>query len=280
MPSVDDTPKPQALSHIETPCPEIMAHSGSYVPDDRTKGNRIAKRTVYDADLVHGLIDSVPILHVSFNAPSQDPSVPQFPTILPMLGCTGQFAPNENPCIYIHGSSVARLTRLTAEGPLPVCVSATLVDGYVLSLTPFHNSCNYRSAICFGHATLVQDPEEVLYALRLITNNAIPDRWENSRVPPTKAEITSTGILKVEIESASAKTRVGGPDDDKSDLRDEGTTASTWVGVVPSYQVLGNPVPAEYNRVGKVPEYVADWVADVNSLNEQKAVDAVDEEGG
>ena len=197
-----------------------------------------------------------------------------------MLGCTGQFSPNENPSIYIHGSSVARLTRLTAEGALPVCVSATFVDGYVLSLTPFHNSGNYRSAICFGHATLVQDPEEVLYALRLITNNAIPDRWENSRVPPTKAEITSTGILKVEIESASAKTRVGGPDDDKSDLRDEGTTASTWVGVVPSYQVLGNPVPAEYNRVGKVPEYVVDWVADVNSLNEQKAVDAVDEEGG
>ncbi|KAI7222672.1 hypothetical protein KC333_g979 [Hortaea werneckii] len=257
-----------------------MAHAGSYVPDDRTKGGRIAKRTVYDADLVHGIIDSTSILHVSFNAPSQDPNAPQFPTILPMLGCTGQFPPDENASIYIHGSSVARLTRLTAEGPLPVCVSATLVDGYVLSLTPFHNSCNYRSAICFGHATLVQDSEEVLYALRLITNNAIPDRWENSRVPPTKAEITSTGILKVEIESASAKTRVGGPDDDKSDLRDEGTTGRTWVGVVPSYQVLGNPVPAEYNRVGKVPEYVADWVADVNSFNEQKAVDAVDEEGG
>ncbi|KAI7188855.1 hypothetical protein KC363_g5249 [Hortaea werneckii] len=257
-----------------------MVDSGSYVPDDRTKGNRIAKRTVYDTDLVHGLIDSAPILHVSFNAPSQDPSTPQFPTILPMLGCTGQFAPDENPSIYIHGSSVARLTRLTATGPLPVCVSATLVDGYVLSLTPFHNSCNYRSAICFGHAALVQDPEEILYSLRLITNNAIPDRWENSRVPPTKAEITSTGVLKVEIESASAKTRTGGPSDDKSDLRDDGTTLRTWVGVVPSYQVLGDPVPTEYNRVERVPEHLADWVADVNSLNEQKAIDAVEDESG
>jgi nitroimidazol reductase NimA-like FMN-containing flavoprotein (pyridoxamine 5'-phosphate oxidase superfamily) len=38
------------------------------------------------------------------------------------------------------------------------------MDGLVLSLTPFHNSCNYRSSIIYGYATLVTDPEEALYA--------------------------------------------------------------------------------------------------------------------
>lgn len=32
-----------------------------------------------------------------------------------------------------------------------------------------------------------------------ITNNVLTDRWANTRVPPNKAEMTSTQILKVTI---------------------------------------------------------------------------------
>lgn len=219
-------------------------------------------------------------MHVSFNAPESDPSSPTFPTTLPMLGCIGEYNSDDVPSIYLHGSSVGRLFKLTANGPLPLCVTATLFDGYVLSLTPFHNSCNYRSAVCFGHATLVQDPEEVMYALKLITNNSIPERWENSRLPPTKAELTSTGVLKMTIETASAKTRGGSADDERSDMRNPDVTSKTWVGVVPTYQVLGEPMAADHNQVKQVPEYLADWVADVNSLNEQRAVDSSEGEPG
>ena len=60
----------------------------------------------------------------------------------------------------------------------------TILDGYVLALAPFHNSCNYRSAVCYGYGSVTSDPGEIDYALKLITNNAIPKRWENSRKPP------------------------------------------------------------------------------------------------
>lgn len=225
--------------------------------------------------MIHGILNEVPILHVSFNGPQKD-SGPQFPTILPMLGACDTYPSDEEAHIYLHGSSVARLFKLTQGGEIPLCVAGTLVDGYVLALAPFHNSCNYRSAVVFGYGLLVEDPEEVQFALRLITNNSIPERWENSRKPPTKAEVTSTGVLKVRIETASAKTREGGPGDERFDLDNPEVANNTWIGVVPTYMTLGEPIAGELNKVKQVPEYLQDWVADANSMNEQRAIDAVD----
>lgn len=104
-----------------------------------------------------------------------------------MLGVVGTYSRDDSAHIYLHGSSVARLMRMTADNAVPLCICATLLDGYVLSLAPFHNSCNYRSAVAFGHGKIASDPEEVEFAMRLITNNANPERWENSRSPPTRA---------------------------------------------------------------------------------------------
>jgi nitroimidazol reductase NimA-like FMN-containing flavoprotein (pyridoxamine 5'-phosphate oxidase superfamily) len=193
-----------------------------------------------------------------------------------MLGAIATFPSDDEAHIYLHGSSVARLFRLTNNSEIPLCIAGTILDGYVLALAPFHNSCNYRSAVVFGHGSVVTDDEEIIFALRAITNKANPDRWENSRSPPTKAELTSTGVLKVRIETASAKTRTGGPSDEKADLQNSEVVGKTWVGVVPTYLTLGEPIAGEENQVKKVPEYIADWVADANSMNEQKAIDAVE----
>ncbi|KJY00540.1 flavin-nucleotide-binding protein [Zymoseptoria brevis] len=246
----------------------------TYIPDARSKGVRLAKRTQYDQDLVHGIINETPILHVSFNAPPKDG--PQFPTILPMLGSIDTYPGDEEAHVYLHGSSVARLFRLTQGDEVPLCIAGTILDGYVLALAPFHNSCNYRSAVVFGHGSMLEDDAEVQFALRSITNRANPSRWENSRSPPTKSELTSTGVLKVRIETASAKTRTGGPSDEKADLQNAEVVNNTWIGVVPTYLTLGEPVAGDENKVKKVPEYLADWVADANSINEQKAIDAID----
>src|ERR1700735_5645248 len=88
---------------------------------------------------------------------------------------------------------------------LPICVAASKVDGVVLTLTPNSHNYNYRSAVLFGHATLVTDVEEKLWAMELITNSVVPDRWRNTRVPPIAAEMQSTQILKIVVESASSK---------------------------------------------------------------------------
>lgn len=193
-----------------------------------------------------------------------------------MLGSIDTFSGDEEPHLYLHGSSVARLFRLTEGNEIAVTVAATLLDGFVLALAPFHNSCNFRSAVVFGYGSIVEDPEEVQFALRSITNKAIPDRWENSRAPPTKAETTATAVLKVRIETASAKVRAGGPSDDKADLQNAELVDKTWIGVVPTYLTHGEPIAGEHNRVKQVPEYIADWVADANSIGEQKAIDAVE----
>ncbi|KAM7197344.1 hypothetical protein V8F20_006698 [Naviculisporaceae sp. PSN 640] len=208
----------------------------------------------YDKDLVHSIVDETPILHVAFN-PS-DPATEPFPAVLPMLGCTGVFpdqtsssSEEQEPetAIYLHGYVSSRLMKYpcgSEQGSSsPVTISAALLDGLVLSLTPFHNSCNYRSAIIFGHAHIVTSEAEKLWALELITENIIKGRWNGSRVPPTKPEMTSTSILKVEIQSASAKVREGGPSEDRKDLKDTELRERTWTGVVPAWIQWGEPIP-------------------------------------
>ena len=71
-----------------------------------------------------------------------------------------------------------------------------------------------------------------------VTNNLVPSRWEHTRLP-SKTELTSTGILRVDVHSASAKIHGGGPSDERKDLRDESVTGSVWTGVVPTWLSYG-----------------------------------------
>lgn len=125
-----------------------------------------------------------------------------------------------------------RYSKTATDPGLPMTIAATFLDGLVLSLTPFHNSCNYRSAVVYGYAELVQDEDEALYAMKLITENLLEGRWDRSRAPPTQAELRSTSILRVRVQSASAKIRVGGPSEDRADLKNGELVKGTWTGVV------------------------------------------------
>ncbi len=75
------------------------------------------------------------------------------------------------------------------EEGLPLTVAATHLDGLVLALTPNHHSYNYRSAILHGYAKPVVDEGEKMWAMEKITNGVVDERWENSRIPPTKTEV-------------------------------------------------------------------------------------------
>lgn len=241
-------------------------------------------------------MNSVPVVHVSF--PTPDPEDP-FPAMIPMLGFMGSFT---NPSasisepldLYLHGYISSRLFRLGSsatngqEEGLPLTIAATHLDGLVLALTPNHHSYNYRSAILHGFASSVVDKEEKLWAMEKITNSVVDDRWENSRIPPTKTEMTSTQILRVKVVDASAKVRNGGPGDDKEDLKDEELRKRVWIGVVPTWTAYGTPIPAPENRYdgGKkgwlglgagegVPEHISAFVKRENEVGEKNAVAAV-----
>jgi nitroimidazol reductase NimA-like FMN-containing flavoprotein (pyridoxamine 5'-phosphate oxidase superfamily) len=245
--------------------------------------HRHREQGIYDYATVHSIVNQTSILHVSFLpvSPEQD----SFPVTLPMLGTMASFLnpssaveSGEEMDLYLHGHAASRFMKLPstdtshAEG-VPVCVAATIFDGIVLALTPFNHSCNYRSAILHGYATLVTDEAEKSFALHRITDNLVGKRWANSRVPPTKAEMTSTGVLKVSIISASAKIRTGGPGDDRKDLKDEDVTGRVWTGVVPVYERFGDLVPGDNNRVPKVPGYLEEWREEKNKAGETYAVE-------
>ena len=112
------------------------------------------------------------------------------------------------------------------------------------------------------------NPEEKTYALRLITDNVVPDRWENTRVPLTEGEMKTTGVVKVDVVSASAKVRAYTVSNDKTDLENEAVREKVWTGVIPSHVKYGDPVPAKENEVDVVPGHVAKWVEEINKKGE------------
>ncbi|OAA51697.1 flavin-nucleotide-binding protein [Metarhizium rileyi] len=247
-----------------------------YAKDATNLVKRHGERGVYALEKIHSLINSSQLIHVSFNVPDSP-----FPVTLPMIGQMGSFdrpsADLGDPLdLYIHGYVTSRLFNLgrgTGEEGIPVSCAVSHIDGLILALSAFNHSYNYRSALLFGHATLVEDQEEKLYAMELITNSVVPDRWKNSRLPPTNAELQSTSILRVKIASGSAKFRDGGVSDDKHDLDNESALNSVWTGVVPIYSTMGEPIPGPYNRVD-LPSYAKEFFEEFNAENKKQCLEA------
>ena len=227
----------------------------------------------YDLETIHSIINSTPVLHVSFNSP--DPEDP-FPTILPMIGTMASFEHpsadlNEPLDCYLHGyvsSGIMKKARSTSGKGQPITIAATRVDGIVLSLTPNSHSYNYRSAVLFGYGSLVEDIEEKLWAMQVVTNSVVPSRWDNTRSPPDGSEMASTTILKVKIVNGSGKIRTGGPGDEKKDIEREDVIGRVWTGVVPIWETVGEPVRGGAGLVDQVPEHVRDFQNNMNETNE------------
>ena len=72
-------------------------------------------------------------------------------------------------------------------------------------------------------------------ALKVISDQILPGRWEETRLPIAK-ELKATTVLCLKIDQASAKIRTGPPGDDKPDYE-----LPIWAGVVPCQQVWGTP---------------------------------------
>lgn len=260
-----------------------MDETATYPKHNRSTVRRHRERAKYDFATVHAVFRAAPIVHVSF-LPT-DPSTDPFPTILPMLGVAGSFEnPSADPAtepldFYIHGHASSRLMKLpgsdlTEDHPegLPVCVAATLTDGIKLALTPFNHSVNYRSAVLHGYANLVTDEDEKHWAIHRITDALVPDRWNHTRLPPTKAELQITTVLRITIVSSSAKISTGPAGDDRKDLQNDEVISKVWSGVLPVWERIGPPVESKTNKVVPVPEYLSSWVRDENTSREEYAV--------
>jgi nitroimidazol reductase NimA-like FMN-containing flavoprotein (pyridoxamine 5'-phosphate oxidase superfamily) len=194
----------------------------AYTPTSRTKVRRLRKRGVYDKARVHAILDEGIICHVGFVKDGQ-------PYVIPTLYARAA------ETLYIHGSAVSRMLKSLAGG-VDICVTVTLVDGYVLARSAFHHSMNYRSIVILGRAHLVSARREKLKALRTITDHIVPQRWDEVR-KPNELEMKQTSVLALPLEEVSAKVRTGPPVDD-----DEDYALPVWAGVVPIRRTLGEPI--------------------------------------
>jgi nitroimidazol reductase NimA-like FMN-containing flavoprotein (pyridoxamine 5'-phosphate oxidase superfamily) len=196
--------------------------SQPYTPTPRTRLVREADRAVYDRETVYRILDEGFLCHVGFVADGQ-------PFVIPTS------YGRKDGVLYIHGSAASRMLRNIKEG-LPVCVTVTLLEGLVLARSIFNHSMNYRSVVVLGKATLVDDPDEKLAALRLLSEHIIPGRWADAR-QPNERELKATSVLRLSIEEFSAKVRQGPPIDDEEDY-----SFPTWAGVVPLEMIAGTPI--------------------------------------
>lgn len=210
------------------------------MPTPRTRVVREPHRGVYDRETVYRILDEGFLCQIGFVVDGQ-------PFVIPTA--YGRKEAN----LYIHGSAASRMLRHLKNG-LPVCVTVTLLDGLVLARSVFNHSMNYRSVVILGKATLVEDPEEKLAALNVLSEHILPGRWADAR-RPNERELKQTSVLRVPIEEFSAKVRTGPPIDDEEDY-----SFPTWAGVVPLEIKAGAPIPDDrLAPTVEPPPYVAHY---------------------
>lgn len=202
----------------------------------RTALGRHRERGRADRDDLYAVLDAGIICHFGVIADGA-------PRVLPTgYGRLGDI-------LYLHGSS-ANSTFMAGAGQ-EVCVAVTHLDGLVCARSVFNHSMNYRSAMIYGVARLLTDPDERILALRTITENLTPGQWSYAR-QPTRKELAATAVLALPLAEASVKIRAGGPSDEPEDH-----ASGVWAGVVPVAMRFGEPEPDAALRPGiAAPEHI------------------------
>lgn len=214
--------------------------STSSAPTPRTRVVREPQRAVYDRSAVNRILDEGFICHVGFVLDGQ-------PFVIPT-----SYGRHED-VLYIHGSAASRMLRNASAG-IPMCVTVTLLDGLVLARSIFNHSMNYRSVVVLGTGTAIEDREEKLKALRLLSEHIVPGRWNEVRQPNEK-ELKATTIIRLPIQEFSAKVREGPVIDDEEDY-----AFPVWAGVLPLNMVPGDATNDSRLAEGiELPEYIRNY---------------------
>jgi nitroimidazol reductase NimA-like FMN-containing flavoprotein (pyridoxamine 5'-phosphate oxidase superfamily) len=200
-----------------------MSESPTIEPTPRTKVRRNPSRASYDRAVINEILDAAPFCHVGFIDDGH-------PVVVPTIHV------RVDDRIILHGSTASRMMRALRDGA-EAAVAVTVLDGLVLARAVFNHSMNYRSVVAFGRATLVDDPDEKMEAMRVFTEKILPGRWDDARLPSDK-EFRATMMLAIPIDEASAKVRNGPPSDEEEDYGLE-----VWAGVIPYSLIPGDPIP-------------------------------------
>lgn len=205
----------------------IMSNESANAPSasattDRVRLRRMHERGRYDFEALCQVLDAGCLCHVGYVLDGA-------PVVTPTLYW------RDGAYVYWHGSAASRMLETSAG--TPVCLSVAHCDGFVMARSAFNHSINYRSAMLFGTAEQVADPEAKVASLRHFVETLFPGRWDMLRAM-TDQEAKATMVLRMRIDEASAKVRVGPP----RDLED--AAHPVWAGVIPVRLVLDAPITA------------------------------------
>ena len=191
----------------------------SYPQTQQNKVRQLREKAHYERSTVHGVLDAGLVAHVAFTQADA-------PIVVPMI------YGRSDATIFLHGARKARVVRMLEETD-KACLNVTLLDGIVLARSAFNSSMEYRSVTVFGTPRLIENRDEKLVAMRIISEHVMPGRWNELRAP-LEREIRMTGVIALEIESASAKIADSGVDDEEDDYK-----IPIWAGVLPIRSTIG-----------------------------------------
>lgn len=205
--------------------------AAAFLPTARSQVRRRPQRAHYDEVSVFGVLDAGVMAHVGYVIDGQ-----------PFVTPTAYW--REGRKLYWHGAAASRMLATVAEG-VPVCVTVSFLDGFVVGRSGITHSLNYRSVMAFGRARLVSDPAHKRAAMDDFIDRLYAGRPVKLR-PTTDEELTRIALVEMEIEEASAKVKDTGVTELAAD---DGWGA--WFGVFPVETRIGAALPDP--RAGDAP---------------------------
>lgn len=194
----------------------------------KSKLNRIKRgqnRATYDVEKINGILDAGFIGYVSYSFQGKAIAIPM------AYGRDGNK-------IILHGSNANRMLTTLLEAK-EMSMTVMHLDALVLARSGFHHSVNYRSATLFGSVKKIEDPTEKDAALKCFMEHMMKGRWDGIR-EMTKEEFDRTLVVEMTIETASAKIRDVGVNDEPEDY-----DLNVWAGLVPIKQIAEYPIADE-----------------------------------
>jgi nitroimidazol reductase NimA-like FMN-containing flavoprotein (pyridoxamine 5'-phosphate oxidase superfamily) len=205
---------PSNASSAATPSAagDAAPQNPSAPPSARTRVRRIPEYARYDTAAVHAIVDAAFLCHIAFSSADGVHCIP--------TACWRQ-----DRHLLIHGSNGSRMIKALQSGA-EAAVNITLIDGLVLARSAFNHAMNYRSVVIYGQFTAIPDSEKAA-AVAGFLQHILPGRQELIR-PGSAKELAATTVLRIALDEAAAKVRVGVPEDDAEDM-----DWPVWAGVLP-----------------------------------------------
>ncbi len=198
---------------------------------ERSRLRRAHERGSFDHETAYAILDAQPMCSVGYIIDGK-------PYVTPTLQW------REGNRVYWHGSSASRAIKKSSG--TEVCLTVSILDGFVMARSGFHHSANYRSLMLFGTAEKLADDEK---EARL--NNFIDGLWPGRSAmvrSNNSQELKATTVLSMEITEGASKIRDGGPVDDEEDY-----ALPIWAGVIPVTTHIGPLQSDPRNLEGVLP---------------------------